>query len=261
VRRLAIVAALALSATACSTPTTLRALPAGDPRPQLVLDAFLRGAEARHSLRGRARIEVQAGSDVSLAGRQILVAERPDRLRIEVLGLFDQALAVLTTDGQRFELFRSSDLTFEEGELRPELLWEQAHIALRPEEAIALLLGTPPPEPGLVPVHAEGADDGTIRVSLAAPGGPERRRLRFDPQGRLERVEVIGPDGSLEWIAAFADFEPVGGVPFAHAITLYVAAGGTKAEIHLRDVELNPELPPGIWSVRPPRSAGARAAG
>jgi hypothetical protein len=261
VRRLAIVAALALSATACRTPATLRALPAGDPRPQLLLDAFERSAQARRSLRGRARIEVEGGSGLRLAGRQILVAERPARLRIEVLGLFDQALAVLTTDGERFELFRSADLSFEEGELRPELLWEQAHIALRPEEAIALLLGAPPPEPGLVPVRAEGAEDGTVRVALAAPGGPERRRLRFDPEGRLRQVEVIAPDGALEWAAGFGEYAPVGGVPFAHAITLYVAAGATRAEIRLRDIELNPELPPGIWSVRPPRSAAARGAG
>src|SRR3990172_460284 len=182
-RRLAIVAGLALSARACRTPGALRALPHGDPRPQLLLDAFERSAEARRSLRGRARIQVEGGSGMNLAGRQILVAERPARLRIEVLGLFDQALAVLTTVGERFELFRSADLSFEEGELRPGLLWEQAHIALRPEEAIALLLGAPPPEPGLVPVRAEGAEDGTIRVALAVPGCPERRRLRFDGEG------------------------------------------------------------------------------
>jgi hypothetical protein len=50
-------------------------------------------------------------------------------------------------------------------------------------------------------------------------------------------------------------------VPFAHAITLYVAEGETRAEIRLRDVELNPVLPPGIWSVRPPRGASAGGAG
>lgn len=256
-RRLALAAALALSAAACRTPATLRALPPGDPRPQLLLDAFEKGAAARKALRGRARIEVESATGTRLAGRQILVAERPRRLRIEVLGLFDQALAVLTTDGERFELFRSSDLHFEEGEVRPELLWEQAQIALRPEEAIALLLGAPPPEPGLVALRAQGAKDGTVRVALGVPGGSERRRLDFDPEGRLLRAEVFAPDGASEWVASFGDYEPVGGVAFAHSITLYVAAGDTLARIRLRDVELNPELPPGVWSVRPPRSAAA----
>ena len=47
----------------------------------------------------------------------------------------------------------------------------------------------------------------------------------------------------------------VGSVPFAHVITLHVARGDTRATIRLRDVELNPELPAGVWSIRPPRSA------
>jgi hypothetical protein len=212
-------------------------------------------------MRGRARIEVEGTTGASLSGRQILVAERPSRLRIEVLGLFDQSLAVLTTDGERFELFRSADLHFEEGALRPELLWEQAQIALRPEEAIPLLLGVPPPEPGLVPVRAQGAKDGTVRVALAAPGGPERRRLDFDGEGRLRRIEALAPDGETEWIAGFGDYAAVGDVPFAHSIRLWVAAGETLVTIRLRDVELNPELPPGVWSVRPLQSAGAGGPG
>ena len=260
-RRILAVAALALSATGCRTAATLRPLPPGDPRPQALLDAFEKGAEARHSLRGRARIEVEGATGARLAGRQIVVAERPARLRIEVLGLFDQSLAVLTTDGERFELFRSSDLHFEEGELRPGLLWEQAQIALRPDQAIPLLLGVPPPEPGLVPVRAQGAKDGRVRVALAPPGGPERRRLEFDGEGRLIRIEALDADGELEWSAGFSDYEPVGGVPFAHSIRLWVVAGETLATIHLKNVELNPELPPGVWSVRPLQSAAAGGPG
>jgi hypothetical protein len=253
-RRLAVVVVW-LAGAACRTPGRLHELPLDDPRPRLLLAAFEQAAEQRRALRGRARIEVEGGSGLRLSGRQILVAERPDRLRVEVLGLFDQALAVLTTDGDRFELFRSADLSFEEGPLRPEILWEQAHIALRPDEAIALLLGAPTPEPGLVPIRAARAEDGSVRVSLGAPGGPERRRLGFDAQGRLSLLTLLTPEGRIQWSAGFRDYALVGGVPFAHAIDLYVAAGRTRARIRLRDVELNPELPPGIFSVRPARSA------
>ncbi len=252
---------LALPLAACRTGIPFEPLPSGDPRPGLLLDAFEQAAVERQALRGRARIDVESDSGRVLSGRQVIVVERPTRLRVEVLGLFDQALAVLTTDGDHFELFRTADLSFEQGPLRPELLWEEARIALSPEEAIGLLLGAPLPSPGLVPVRAEATPDGTVRVSLAAPGGPERRRLGFDPQGRLRRVEVLSDDGDLEWEAAFGDYEPVGGVSFAHAISLYVAQGKTRAEIRLRDVELNPQLPAGIWSVRPPRSAAFGGSG
>jgi hypothetical protein len=250
---------LALLLSACRTPAALQPLPASDPRPARLLDAYARDAHERRALRGRARIDVESASGLRLSGRQVVVAERPTRLRVEVLGLFDQALAVLTTDGDRFELFRAQDLSFEEGPLRPEILWEEARIALLPEEAIGVLLGAPLPVPGLEPVRAEGAADGSVRVSLAAPGGAERRRMGFDAQGRLQRIDVLADDGEVLWSAAFGGYAPVGGVPFAHAITLHVAHGDTRAEIRLRDVELNPDLPAGVWSIRPPRAAGLGA--
>ena len=96
---------------------------------------------------------------------------------------------------------------------------------------------------------------------LLTPGGAERRRLGFDAQGRLLRVEVLAPDGEPEWTAEFGAYAPVGGVDFAHAITLHVTQGDTHAEIRLRDVELNPELPVGIWSIRPPRAAALGSRG
>ncbi len=260
-RRATAAAVIGLALPGCQTPAALRPLAPGDPRPALLLDAFERSAQERHALRGRARVDVEGASGLQLFGRQVVVAERPARLRVEVLGLFDQAIAVLTTDGDYFELFRSADLSFEQGPLRPGILWEQARIALRPEEAIGLLLGAPLPEPGLVPVRAEGAEDGSVSVSLAAPGGGERRRLRFDAQGRLLQIDVFGDDGEVEWTAAYADYAPVGSVPFAHVITLHVARGDTRATIRLRDVELNPELPAGVWSIRPPRSAGIGGSG
>jgi len=48
-----------------------------------------------------------------------------------------------------------------------------------------------------------------------------------------------------------------GDTAFAHSIVLDVAADGTHVEISLRDVELNPELPPGIFRIRAPAEATA----
>jgi hypothetical protein len=257
-RRLALALALALQVAACRTPGGLSSLPAGDPRPQRLVAAFEQAAEARRALRARARVELEGASAPGLSGRQIVVAERPDHLRLELLGLFDQVLGVLAVDGDHYELFRVGDLSLERGPLHDDLLWDHARIRLRPEEAIALLLGAPLPEPGLVPVSAGEAEDGEIRVSLASPGGAVRRRIGFDPQGRLRRVEVLAPDGELEWSAGFGGYQPVGGVPFAHEITLFVAEGRTRVRIALRDVELNPQLPDGIFRVHPAPGLGAQ---
>jgi len=257
--RPALAAALALGAAACRGPGGLAALPADDPRPPRLVADYERDAQARRALRGRARIEVEGASAPGFSGRQIVVAERPDHLRLELLGLFDQSLAVLAIDGEQYELFRAADLSLDRGPLHDDLLWDNARIRLRPADAVALLLGAPLPDRGLVPVGAGEAEDGEIRVSLAAPGGGAvRQRLGFDAQGRLRRVEALAADGELEWAAGYGSYEPVEGVPFAHEITLFVAEGHTRVRIALRDIELNPELPEGVFHVRPASGAAAR---
>ena len=263
-RRLALAAAGLLAVTACRSAAPLfEPLPAGDPRPALLLDEWARQSRERHALRGRARLAVDSrDGDVRLRGSQILVAERPARLRVEIQGFLNQTVAVLVTDGDRFELFRAGDQSYEEGVVHPALLWEQAHLALSPSEAIDLLLGVPAPDPALRPAAAQGDGRGEVRLDLADPEGRVRRRAGFDREGRLRWVEALDAGGERVWRAEFRDYSLVDGVAFAHDLSLEVVAGGTRAEITLRDVELNPELPPDIFRLRaPPAGAGGDSRG
>jgi hypothetical protein len=257
-------AALALAAAACRTPLpALRPLPGDDPRPAALLDAWSRAAQERRALRGRARLAVDGGGGaLHLRAAQILVLERPARLRVEVLGFLNQTAAVLVADGERFELFRAEDRSYETGPLRPGLLWEQAHLALAPHEAIELLLGVPALAPGLRPARAQAAADGRLRLDLADEAGRLWRRAEFDAAGRLHALEAFAADGALAWRAEFSAYAPVGGQPVAHSVSLEVAEGDTRAEIRLRDVELNPVLPPDIFRLRAPEpGAGGKGQG
>jgi hypothetical protein len=136
-------------------------------------------------------------------------------------------------------------------------LWQEAHLALTPEEAIEVLLGAPAPGAGLVPAGAVDAGEGLIRMDLVDAERRVRRRAAFDAASRLREFEVVGDDGTVRWRAQFGDYASVGGVPFAHTIVLDVTAGVTHVEISLRDVELNPELPPDIFRLRAPAGRGA----
>lgn len=260
-RRLAALAAGLLLATACVTPAVVWSpLPPDDPRPARLLAAWAEQAQQRRALSGRARLAVDGGDgEVRLRGRQLIALERPARLRVEVQGLLSQTVAVLVTDGSRYELFRAADRSYDSGPVHPGLLWEQAHLDLTPEEAIGLLLGMPEPDPGLRPVAALGDAEGSVRIDLADAGGRVRRRARFDAAGLLRRIEVLDAEGERVWAAEFGDYAPVDGVDFAHAVTLEVAAGGTRAEITLRDVQLNPTLPPDIFRLRAPQPPAAAA--
>jgi len=134
---------------------------------------------------------------------------------------------------------------------------------LTPEEAVSLLLGALVFGPDQRPVRAAAIGDRRVRVDLVDAQQSLRRRAVFDTAAQLRELAIFDADGEPRWAARFEDYAPVSGVPFAHRIVLDVGAGGSRVEISLRDVELNPELPPGIFQLRPPvaRSDSARSGG
>ncbi len=249
-RRLATGVAIFTLATACRTLVPGVPLPADDPRPAALLARWTREAVERRALRGVARLAVDAEAIVPLRGGLVLVLERPARLRLELLGFLGQVLAVLVTDSERFQLFRVDDRSFESGRVHPGLLWNVATLALTPEEAVGLLLGLPMPDPTLGPVGSQLTRDGEIRIDLADPGGAVLQRVAFDSAARLRWLEVRDAEGRVAWQAHFDDYERVDDFPFAHRVSFDVVDGDSHAVIRFRDVEINPELPAGIFALR-----------
>lgn len=214
-------------------------------------------AERRSGLRGRARLSVEREDGaVPFWMRQVLVVERPARLRVEVQGLLNQTLAVLVTDGDHFELLRSDDHSYRSGPIEPDLLWAEAGIALRPEEAVSLLLGLPVSGADWTPLRAERIGD-QVRIELAAADGVVRLRATFDADGHLRVADSLRESGDLAWRAHFDDYREVDGGYLAHAITLDVAVGAAHAEISLTDVELNPRAPEALFRLRRERERSA----
>jgi len=241
---------VSLLAVSCRTLPE-RVLAPDDPQALAVLADWLAAAESRNALRGRARLAVEsADGEIAVSAKQVLVVERPARLRVEVLGFLNQTLAVVVTDGNRFEVLRTQDRSYETGELRPSLLWDEARIALTAEEAISVLLGVPVPDPGWNPSRVAIDPKGRTSIDLADANGVRRQSLSFDPDGHLAESERFDALGHWVWRAKFDDYRAVDGEWLAHGIELDVALGETHAEISLRDVELNPELPEGIFQLR-----------
>jgi hypothetical protein len=85
--------------------------------------------------------------------------------------------------------------------------------------------------------------------------------VTFDSEGRLRTFEALDDSGAVLWDARFDEYRDVGGSPFAHSIGLDVRSGKTRAEITFRNVELNPDLPPGMFRLFPSREGDPPAAG
>jgi hypothetical protein len=256
VLRAALFVVALVSAFACRTIPPVLPLPADDPRPAALLARWQAEVASRVALRGRAHLAVDSEAG-RLRGRQTIVLERPAKLRVEVLGLMSQTAVVITTDGDRFEIFRVGDRSYETGSVRPDLLWREAHLALEPAEAVAVLLGVPEPGADLTLANAVRTHDDWIEVDLIDREGRRRQRASFDASDRLRSFAVFGDDGSPRWRAAFNGYALVGASELPHVIVLDVSEGGTHAEIELKDLELNPALPTELFRLRAPADAGA----
>jgi hypothetical protein len=249
---------LLVAATACATSgrshlhaTTTTSAPVEPERAEALLQSLRSSAAERQRLRGVASLSFD-GAAGSVRSKQAIVVELPSHLRIEVLGFLSQAVAVLVTDGEHFELFRAEDRSRRNGAVYPGLLFEVAQIDLTPEEAAGLLLGAVPETPGLRIASAAGLDDGGVRLDLVDVDGTLRQRLDFDSVSRLQRVEAYAQGERLLWSAEFKDYQNLAGIDFAHEIELWFPSSQTQVGLVFKQVELNPTLPAGVFTLQLP---------
>ncbi len=235
---LALAAALLLQIGCRTLPSQVVPLAVDDPRPDALLAGWTARAGELRSLRGSARVSLDGARGASFA-RQLLALERPARLRVEVLGLLNQRIAVLATDGERFDLYRSESGAVESGEIRPSVLWEVAGVPLTPEEAVGVLLGAPQMQrPGGETTGAVESADAAVRFEIRG-SDLYWSVLEFDAQGLLSGYDLVGPQGALFQVR-YRDYREVAGTQFAHRVDLDFPFSQVHAEVQFGGVQLNP---------------------
>ena len=254
-------------------------LPIDDARAERVLDRYLELARSRSALRGSARVLLE-GPDFKLNRPQRILVERPARIRFEVIGLFDQLVAVLATDGRRFDFYDVSDGSISRGRVTPTLLWDLAKIDLDVHEVVGILLATPIPSPGLARAGVWLEPDGGLALAFAwtknepdtnCGEDPDSSLLDpdcfvssealgeggeiflFDIEGRLAEVRGLDPGGVIRFRATFEDFEPFDGdadeVDFPNRVTIHSPGAESQARFVWKRVMLAEELPRRLFMI------------
>jgi len=148
------------------------------PPPGLPADApgLLAAVEAAQGkvrrVEGSARLGVEGPGGGSTDA--LLAAERPDRLRVELLDFFGAPAALLVVAEGRFLFFDARQGTWTRGEATPGNVGRLLPLALPVGEAVELLCGSVPIVNGAAVDATPG--DGVMKLVLAEEGGTGRQQ-------------------------------------------------------------------------------------
>jgi len=241
--RLAVALATAgLGLGACQTvtpPTVLVPVLGEEDRIGVWLERSRSEGEARKTLRAVGSLKVRARSGSGRV-KQVILAERPARLRLESINFLGQTQTLLVTDGESFSFFDGRELL--SGAVSRDVLLEYMGMDLEPDEAVRALLAAPRLGDG-APRNILGDGDDRI-VNL------DHKRVRYAADGELLSVEALDARGATRWQAAYSRWHPLPNGRYPFAMVLSFPRTELRAELKLDEVEVNSELDPALFRVR-----------
>lgn len=201
------------------------------------------------SLQGLAQVRVQAPLN-SLHGSQVILAEKPDRLRAETLSPFGAPLLLLAADGGKLGVLLPAQNVYYTGAATPANLDLFVHMPLRLPDLVEILLYQPP----LLDAWKEEAftlqEGGWL---LVRHGTLRRQELVFNPGRQLVEVSFF-EQNDLVLKVNYGQF-PVEGNRFPHLFRLELPASRATVTLEFADLQTNGTLRAGIFQLTPPPGA------
>ncbi|MEM7434034.1 MAG: DUF4292 domain-containing protein [Myxococcota bacterium] len=250
---------LALACTTlvgCSSSAACPAQPITDPAE--ALEALADRQKGWSSLKAEARV-TQWADRGRIRGTVLMFFERPAKVRFDVMSQFGPA-AVLTSDGDSFQLSDLRASTFLHGPTCPENIARLLGIAIDGENLIRFLTGDTP----LIAATTQSMEcrgGGYVLVLRAADNSTQEIEIaiasedRDKPAGaqRLTLVEssVLGPDGTLEWRATYDGHEIFDGVVFPTDIRLVDYVNDADTQVRIKSVSVDPSVPAAAFRQEP----------
>lgn len=248
-----------MAASACSPPGTVFPPPRPPIADSIGAGTLLARLEQREeeirTLRGLATMRYESPTE-RVQVQEVVVVERPDRLRLEMISTFGLALQI-ASDGTRLRAFHRADRTFYEGEATTRNLGRFTRVALRLDEITDVLVGLPPVRDRTHlgdPVWEPETGLWRLAVPLGAKG---RQILWFEGESLLPaRTEEVDAAGVRRYLIAFRDYREVAGVLLAHEILLEIPSEEARITMAYSEMSLNRPVEETLFTFEPP--AGAR---
>ena len=250
------VAGFALTLGACrsapSCPTPVRTDPG-----RALADHDSQRASWR-SLKAEARV-TQWADRGRIRGNVLMFLEQPNRVRFDVMTQFGPA-AVLTSDGQSFQLSDLREKTFLQGPTCPQNIARLLGVSIGAEEIIGILTGNTPTldaiaesmecRDGLYVVTLVAADRSTQEVAFSVREA-DRQKPPEEQILQLRRSTERGPDGVRRWEASYDDYVDVDGQSFPTQIRFVDAVNGAETTVRVKSITLDPDIPDGTFHQTP----------
>jgi len=242
---------VAILLAGCPRPA-LRFGPAGEVSdPEVLLRALKERSGTLYSLVGGGNLSVKTPRGGGNAGLNV-AAQRPARLRAELLGFFNSPILVLATDGERMEISQTDKGTFSEGPATARSLSRVVQVAMEPQDLVSLLLGDPPILPGSSP-RGLRIDAERRAYALTLVSGQRTEVIYQDLETLLPvGAEIDGADG---WRVEFSDLQSHGDANVPNKILLFSSDGSTELRLTYRKVRVNLMIQDDLFELTRPKGA------
>jgi len=209
-------------------------------------------------LKAEARV-TQWGDRGRVRGTVLMFLEQPNRVRFDVMSQVGP-VAVLTSDGDSFQLSDLRERTFLHGPTCPQNIARLLGVSVPAEQVVRLLTGSTSTidaidqsiecRDGFYVVTLDGADGSAQEVAFSIVD-EDRAKPPSQQRLHLRRSTEWAPDGAKRWEATYDDYVDVDGQSFPTNVRFLDEANDADTVIRVKSIVLDPAVPEGAFRQTP----------
>jgi outer membrane lipoprotein-sorting protein len=210
------------------------------------------------AIRAEARV-TQWARNGRIRGTVLMFLERPNRVRFDVMTQVGPA-AVLTSDGESFQLSDLREGTFLQGPTCSENIARLLGISVDAENVLRLLTGDTP----VIDARTQSMEcrDGRYVLTLVAEDGTSQEvsfSVHEEDLGKppaeqrltLRRSIERSPSGETRWEASYDEYIEVDGQSFPTNVRFVDQVNDADTSVRVKSISVNPAVPRGAFQQEP----------